>query len=273
MSETPQRRQRSGVARMWIVLAVLLASGVALMAGTVYALVAASSSNAERSPGSGPETPSVSPETSRQPGEARDGAEDELAARPMMDLPLSAARPQPIVNATAGPAMVLPRPGQEKEVVPTGFPHTPLGALAQLAAIDETAWRNATPDQAERVYHWASMPGAVPMREWTPYVGVESLLGSAGQPSATVLQSSFTPTHAQIKGVLDGGDFVVACVLGEFVATVQATGKAGVGDCQRMVWTSHGWRIGPGKQPAYAPSAWPGSADCVRAGWRSIAYA
>jgi hypothetical protein len=62
----------------------------------------------------------------------------------------------------------------------------------------------------------------------------------------------------------------VACVLGEWQVTYRDTSRAGAGDCQRLVWTDGRWWIGDGDQAAYAPSAWPGSADAVRAGWRAL---
>ena len=71
-----------------------------------------------------------------------------------------------------------------------------------------------------------------------------------GQPrGSTQLISRWTLTHAQIKGVLDDGHFVVACVLGEFDANYRSTVRAGVGDCQRMVWQG----VAGGSGPAHSP--------------------
>src|SRR5207302_8602112 len=96
-------------------------------------------------------------------GSAQD-REDALAAAPMLQLPQSAAQPQPLVTVTAGPPVVLPAP--TSKIVPggppvaTGFPHPPEGALAQLAAIDEAAMSAADMGRVHEVYVWAAMPGA-----------------------------------------------------------------------------------------------------------------
>ena len=123
------------------------------------------------------------------------------------------------------------------------------------------------------MYGWAALPQAVPYDAWTPTVAVTSALTGAALPDGALqVSSSFTPLAGQIKGSV-GDDFVVACVLGEWQITYRSTTRAGAGDCQRMVWSGGRWRIGPGAQPAYAPSAWPGSADAVRAGWRVLTHA
>jgi hypothetical protein len=170
--------------------------------------------------------------------------------------------------------VTLPKATDTTGLIPTGYPHTPQGAVAQLAAIDALALKDLNPLNPRQAYDWAVMPGAVPFAQWTPQVGASAILTAAGAPhGSTQLTSTWTLTHAQIKGVLDDGNFVVACVLGEFDANYRSTVRAGVGDCQRMVWHGDRWRIGPGAQPAFAPSTWPGSAECVRAGWREVGNA
>jgi hypothetical protein len=90
---------------------------------------------------------------------------------------------------------------------------------------------------------------------------------------------SWQPEQAQIKGVLDGGRYVVACVLGQFTADYQGRLVTyGVGDCQALRWnptdSSTGapgqWLISPGPAAATAPDAWPGSQDSVNAGYQEI---
>lgn len=167
--------------------------------------------------------------------------------------------------------MTLPEATDTTGLVPTGYPRTPEGAVAQLAAIDSLALKNLNPSNPRQAYGWAALPGAVPFEQWTPQVGVSAILTAAGTPhGSTELTSTWALTHAQIKGVLDDGNFVLACVLGEFDASYRSSGRAGVGDCQRMVWREGRWWIGPGTQPAFAPSTWPGSAECVRAEWREV---
>lgn len=201
--------------------------------------------------------------------EAVTAEQDRLAAEPMVAVPTAAAFPQPLAPAPGAPPLELPRASDPAAALPTGFPRTPQGALAQLAAIDTVAFRDLNPATVAAVHRRATLPGAVPLRTWTPNVGVSAILDAIGAPAGTPqVRATWTLTHAQVKGVLDGGDFVLACVLGELDATYRATGRAGVGDCQRMTWRDGRWFIGPGAQPAFAPSTWPGSADGVRAGWR-----
>jgi hypothetical protein len=170
--------------------------------------------------------------------------------------------------------LILPAATNATGLVPTGYPRTPQGAVAQLGAIDALAFNDLNPAGPSQAYDWAALPGAVSLQAWTPQVGVSAILGAAGTPDGSgELTSTWTLTHAQVKGVLDDGNFVVACVLGEFDANYRSTVRAGIGDCQRMVWQAGRWWIGPGAQPAFAPSTWPGSADCVRAGWREVANA
>jgi len=196
-------------------------------------------------------------------------AEDELAARPMATAAPAASQPQPVVAVETAAPLPIPAPADPATALPTGFPRTPEGAVGQLAAIDAAAFRDLHPATVADVHARASLPGAVPMIEWTPNVGVTAILRAIGQPKgSSSITATWTLTHAQVKGVLGGGDFVLACVLGELDATYRSTARAGVGDCQRMVWQDGRWHIGPGAQPAFAPSTWPGSADCVRAGWQ-----
>jgi|GEM_PF-1393360 len=277
---------KSARARGWVVLTGLLILAVAILWGLVIFVWsvlagtgpdrAASGSRAAVPPSSiissSSPSPSATPTLSGEAG-LRD-AEDALAARPMMQVAPAAALPQLIADSSATatrPPLALPPPTITTELVPTGYPRTPLGAVAQLAAIDALALKDLNLVNPRAAYDWAALPGAVPFEAWTPQVGVSAVLTSAGTPSgATELTSTWTLTHAQVKAVLDDGNFVVACVLGQFDATYRATVRAGVGDCQRMVWHQDRWRIGPGAQPAFAPSTWPGSAQCVLAGWQEV---
>jgi len=279
---------KSARARGWVVLTGLLILAVAILWGLVifvWSLLAGTGPDKAVS-GSRAAVPpriisSPSPSPSATPtlaGEAglRD-AEDALAAKPMMLVAPAAALPQLIASSTATasatslPPLTLPAPTITTELIPTGYPRTPLGAVAQLAAIDALALKDLNLVNPRAAYDWAALPGSVPFEAWTPQVGVSAVLTSAGTPKgATELTSTWTLTHAQVKGVLDEGNFVVACVLGQFDATYRATVRAGLGDCQRMVWHQDRWRIGPGAQPAFAPSTWPGSAQCVLAGWQEV---
>ena len=267
------------ITRTWVILGVVVAGSLGGLAALVY-LVATILFGGDAVPATGRLTPAPAPTTSSSavrpsaPAISLQRAKDALAARPMVQLLPSAAQPQPLVEAAAGPPIVLPEATVHTELVPTGFPRTPQGAVAQLAAIDQAALQNLSRAQVALVYKWAAMPGAVSPLAWNMAVGVNAGLRGAGLTESTAgLQLSYTVTHAQTKGSLAGGSFVVACVLGEIDINYRNSTRFGVGDCQRMVWSAGRWRIGPGEQPAWAPSAWPGSADSVRAGWQAVKHA
>ncbi len=271
---TPARPPDRGRAIAVLVLVGVIA--LALVAGLGYLIVSAATGH--RTP-TADASASTTPGVSTAPTESgsQQDRQDALAAAPMLQLPQSAAQPQPLVTATAGPPIVLP--AANSKVVPggppvaAGFPRTPEGALAQLAAIDEAAMSAADMGKIHEVHDWAAMSGAVPESEWSPAVAVGAVIDSAGGTAgAGGARLSFQSVEGQIKGTV-GTDFVVACVLGELDVTLQTIGRAGLGDCQRMVWSQGRWWIGRGRQPAFAPSAWPGSADSVRAGWRVLKHA
>ena len=72
-----------------------------------------------------------------------------------------------------------------------------------------------------------------------------------------------------IKGTV-GDDFVVPCI--DFIITATIAGgqpqQVAAADCQRMVWHEGRWMIGPGDEPAPAPSLWPGSQASFDAGYQ-----
>jgi len=276
------RSARSSRSHGWLTLAGLFVLGASLAWGLVIFLWSLAAHTGPPDPGDptspGGGTPS-STATGRtvtaapaSPGanvQLAAEAEDELATRPMATAAPAASQPQPVVAVETAAPLPIPAPADAAAALPTGFPRTPEGAVGQLAAIDAAAFRDLHPATVADVHARASLPGAVPLTEWTPNVGVTAILRAISQPKgSSSITATWTLTHAQVKGVLAGGDFVLACVLGELDATYRSTARAGVGDCQRMVWQDGRWFIGPGAQPAFAPSTWPGSADCVRVGWR-----
>lgn len=272
---------RSARARGWAVLTGVLIFGVAILFGLivfVWSVLAGTGpdNGAGDRPGVSPSItgsprPSPPPSSPSSAEAALESAKDALAARPMLAVAPAAALPQPIANSTAGALIMLPNATSTTGLVPTGYPRTPQGAVAQLAAIDALAFRDLNPANPREAYDWATVAGAVPYAQWTPQVGVSAILSAAGTPrGSTELTSTWTLTHAQVKGVLDEGNFVLACVLGQLDASYRASVRAGVGDCQRMVWQAGRWWIGAGAQPAFAPSTWPGSAACARAGWLEV---
>ena len=279
---------RSARARGWVVLAGVLILAVAILFGlvifvwSVLAGTGPGDGSGGRPSGLPPvtaSTPSIRSSPSASAGAVLEATENALAARAMLAVGPADAMPQPMADpTTTSPPktapLTLPAATNATGLVPTGYPRTPQGAVAQLGAIDALAFKDLNPAGPSQAYDWAALPGAVPLQAWTPQVGVSAILSAAGTPDGSgELTSTWTLTHAQVKGVLDDGNFVVACVLGEFDANYRSTVRAGIGDCQRMVWQAGRWWIGPGAQPAFAPSTWPGSPDCLRAGWREVANA
>lgn len=205
----------------------------------------------------------------------QDRAEYRLAARPMLRLAPRAALPQPLTARTAGPAITLPKPAQHTgERVLGGFTATTRGALARLAAITETALRTGTPEGYAEVYREVAQPQAPDPRKSSLYLAVRGFYDGAeldpNDPGGEV-SMTFEPTHGLIKGSATGGEYVVVCVLGRLSIDYRGhTSTAGIGDCQAMRYTGRGWLIADGTPAAAAPHAWPGSADCVAAGYREL---
>lgn len=152
--------------------------------------------------------------------------------------------------------------------VPTGFPHTPEGAVAQLAAIDRTVLEAMSLPATAEVYTAWALPGTPPAESWVLAAHVRSFLASARQASMkdAVTVVEVVPVGAMVKGT-DGPDWVLACVLYDVRASIRTTSRMGYGRCERMQWSADRWQIAPGVSPADAPSAWPGSQIAKDAGW------
>lgn len=184
--------------------------------------------------------------------------------------------------------------------VPTGFPHTPQGAVGQLAAIETTVLQAMSIPVAVEVYDRWAQPGGVGPAGWELTGDVRAYLGSRGaQDAPGVAAGSATgspagwvtvvPVGAQVKGT-DGPDWVLGCVLLDVRAVIVVGARIGYGNCERLHWdpaapgpggvaglsdagaVSVGggrWVIGSGSVPARAPSTWPGTELAARAGWRT----
>ena len=100
-------------------------------------------------------------------GEVRgDAWRDELAAQPMLQVPAAAAS-NPGVSAELAPVLLVPAADAVGPAgVPTGFPHTPEGAVAQLAAIEVTVLEAMSIPTAHDVHAAWSLPGGVSAAEW-----------------------------------------------------------------------------------------------------------
>lgn len=202
-------------------------------------------------------------------------AQTELARRPMPALPESAAWPQPLAAAEAGPPFTLPRPTGSADGVPVGFPPTVEGAIAQLAALTRVGLEGGDPQVYGHVYETVMLPGAPPARTARLYRDLGRVRAGVLEFPATGpvpgLVFTWTPTSALVKGTTDGNRYAVVCVLGELVTGIHGQSVAtGAGDCQALRRVDGRWRISPGVAAAAAPLAWPGSADAVRAGYRAV---
>lgn len=154
--------------------------------------------------------------------------------------------------------------------VPTGFPHTEQGAIAQLAAITAAVLQGMSIEIARSVHEQWTDPGAVSLEDWELTGNIQAFLASpAGaytdDPWTSVV---VTPVAAQVKGI-DGQDWVLACVLFDVRVSVVTQAQAAYGHCERMQWETDRWVIGPGVAPARAPSTWPGTDLAIAAGWRT----
>lgn len=208
---------------------------------------------------------------------------DDLAAKAMPNVSDDAAHPSAVsaVNpgAIAIPAATATGPAQ----VPTGFPHTPAGAMAQLAAIDQAAFQSGSLAQARAVIAGWAMRGGPTGSTWSLVQGMADLftqMGVAGSGSGQVALV-LTPLMGRVKGSV-GPDFTIPCVDFEIDVTLQQTARGAVADCQRMVWNpapagasvygkaAGRWLIGPGFEPAAAPSVWPDTDLAIAVGYRDL---
>lgn len=205
-------------------------------------------------------------------GEVRgDAWRDELAAQPMLQVPAAAAS-TPGVSAELAPVLLVPAADAVGPAgVPTGFPHSPEGAVAQLAAIEVTVLEAMSIPTAHDVHAAWSLPGGLSPAEWAMTRNVQSFLttlGDQGNAKDDSVLVTATPAAGQVKGT-DGPDWVLACVLLDVRVAVAATARIGYGYCERMAWHEGRWQIAPGTPSAKAPSTWPGSDLALQAGWRT----
>ena len=197
---------------------------------------------------------------------------DALADKSMASADEDAAHPGLVSTNDPGTPIVLPAatsigPAQ----VPTGFPRTPQGAMAQLAAIDQIALQSGTLAGARDVIRAWALPGGPTANSWSGVRAMAEFFNAAGLSGggSSRLAIVATPLMGLIKGSV-GADFVLPCVDFEIDVTLQQTSRGAAADCQRMVWTGARWMIGPGSEPAPAPSVWPGTDTALAVGYRDL---
>ncbi len=200
------------------------------------------------------------------------GRRDALAAEPMPEVGDEAAHPAPVSLQDPGPQIVLPpATGRGPAGVPSGFPQTPEGAMAQLAAVDAAVLQAPSLAAARDVAAgWIAERG--PTREgWTTMRALGQLFTSAGLSGggSPRLQVTLTPLMGVIKGRV-GTDFVIPCVDFELDVTLAQSERGATADCQRMVWTGGRWMIGAGTEPSPAPAVWPDTDLAISIGYRDV---
>jgi hypothetical protein len=249
--------------KLQVLFAVAVVVVLALVGGGVWSMVSMvrtdPSSSAERASIAGDET-----------------AQDQLANEPLNSASLEQAQPGTLSTGETG-TLQIPAPTRIGAAhVPSGFAHTPEGALAQLIAIDQTAIAPTSVKTAQQVIaNWAA-PGGPTSATWSGVKAVATMLSSAALPAdgSGGLSVTVEPAMGFIKGSV-GADFVIPCV--DFVLTASMQGataqRIAAADCQRMVWSEDRWVIGPGKEPGPAPSLWPGTQESFDAGYQWLEVA
>ena len=237
---------------------------------------ATSSADAGMPPTSGPgaaaTTGPASAGTAALSGIPTQAAESALAARPMASLDPTAAQPAAVSTADPGAPLLLPAStGVGPAGVSTGYPHTALGALAQMAALDQAALASGSLEGVRTVIGGWAAPGGPTRSSWSGVAAMAQFLSAAHLSGGGSAQLALvvTPLMGQIKGTV-GADFVVPCVDFEVDATLKSTARVGLADCERMIWSAGRWIIGPGHEPADPASVWPDTDAAISAGWRDV---
>ncbi len=198
---------------------------------------------------------------------------DEVAVAPMAAAPASAA--QPSVLSSRDPGVIeLPASSDTGPAgIPSGFPHTSAGAVAQLAAVDTDVLNTATLDRARQVIDQWAAPGGPTGSSWSAVKALAGFQSAAGLSGGAhpELAVRATPMMGLVKAI-DGPDWAVVCIDFEVDATLKQTARVAVADCQRMVWDGGRWLLGPGPEPAPAPSIWPGTDAAIDAGYRNLRH-
>lgn len=159
---------------------------------------------------------------------------DMLAAEPMLQVNGTDSI-QGVPAATPGPMIGVPNSsliGPAK--VPTGFPHTPEGAIGQLAAIEVSVLTEMSIPRTNEIYHaWSA--AAMPVDQWRLTRHVQAFLAATkmGQTMDPAAQVTVIPAAAQTKAT-DGPDWTIACVLIDVRAVIHSEARMAYGYCERL---------------------------------------
>ncbi|WP_285627201.1 hypothetical protein [Kineosporia sp. NBRC 101677] len=187
---------------------------------------------------------------------------------------------EPATGPLPAPIELPAARGMDELGVPTGFPPTQEGALAQLTAIATAAANSSSVPGVERVRQAWVAPGGPDAGEWTWRASMTHLLQMLDTPLSGSAGTRITgrPLMGLVKdtGGLDvGTGWAVVCV--DVALDLQVDGwthHGVVADCQRMLWDGQRWLIGPGAIPAQPVSQpWPGTDAAYEAGYRDLVTA
>ena len=207
----------------------------------------------------------------QDPGAVQRARREDLAARPMRPAPASQAQPSLLSTRDPGSILLPASTTVGPAGVPAGFAHTPQGALAQLAGIDAIALDSASIGGARAVIEGWAAPGGPTAATWSGVRAMADFLSAAGLSGAKPPDLALEATALMgLVKASDGPDWVVACVDFEVDATLARTARVAVADCQQMAWMAGRWLIGPGPEPAEAPSIWPGTQASIDAGYKEL---
>lgn len=276
-----RRKRPAKPPKPWVPLVAIGLVLVVLLSGGVFAALGWAGVTGHRSAskpsGKGPVTSpaSVSAPAGMSAAQLR-AAQDKIANAPMpqgeaSNLDPANFAPQMEVNATT-PALVLPASTRQVAGVASGFPKTPQGAAAQLAAMDVAAYTNFSTDTGRSVYTQFTLPGAVDIDQWNPTKVVLKYYADNPNTDPGTMQASYTPVQGLIKGTV-GDSFAVVCVNGRVAYSYNGqSANAAAWDCARMQWSSdqQKWMIAAGESPAKAPLTWPRAALSYQAGFRDL---
>jgi len=195
---------------------------------------------------------------------------NEIAAAPMLAVTAAAMNPAPPTDQAAAAIHIPAGTVVGPAAVLTGFPHTPEGAVGQLAQIESTVLQMMSLSTAYDAYQAWALPGGAGVENWGLTTTVRAFLDSAqmGQSKAAAAAVTTQPVGAQVKGT-DGPDWVTACVLMKASAVYRSASEVAFGYCERMQWAGGRWMVAPGTPPAPAPSTWPGTELSNQAGWHT----
>lgn len=202
---------------------------------------------------------------------------DGIAAAPMLTVDTAAMYPA-TPSAQIPSRLTIPHPARlGPDGVPSGYPHTAAGAVAQLGAIGTVVFTTMSMSVVTSLYRDWAISGGIGAAAWPLTKDVTEFLSGA-QATSTMpagITMSAVPSGAMIKGV-DGPDWVLACVLWQITETGADPVAVGYGYCERMQWVTNPtrpaggrWEVAPGTPAAPAPNTWPGTAIAAQAGWKT----